>query len=79
MRKILDRKKVNFMIDQTTLKQLYQLIPAGERSNFVNESLKESIIKYGRRKAAEEMDKLADIGLNLSTKEFLKLRHNGLL
>ena len=78
MRKTLDRKKVNFMINRETLMQFYQLIPAGERSDFLNVSLKEAIINYGRRKASEEIDKLAKVlNLKMSTREIIKLKNYG--
>lgn len=74
----MDRKKVNFMIDQETLKKLYQLIPAGKRSDFVNESLKEAIVLFSRKKASQEIDKLRDVlNLKLSTEEIIKLKNYG--
>lgn len=81
MKKHLDRQKVNFMMSRELLIQLNQLVPAGERSNFMNEALEEAITRYGRKKASETMDKLAKSGAfsKLSTKEFLKTRHDGLL
>ena len=79
MKKHFNREKVNFMISKEILMQFRQLIPAGERSDFINEALEEAIIDYGRRKAIEGMRRLSEENLNISTKEFLKTRHDGLL
>ncbi len=59
--------------------QFRQLIPAGERSDFMNETLEEALIRYGRRKAIDGMRRMSEENLNISTKEFLKIRHEGLL
>lgn len=78
MRKILDRKKVNFMIGRETLMQFYQLIPSGERSNFLNTTLKEALINYGRQKASEQIDKFRkEWKLKLSTEELIQLKNYG--
>lgn len=69
------------MISKENMLQLKQLIPAGERSDFMDEALKEALIDYGRRKAIDAMNRMAESGefSKLSTKEFLKTRHDGLL
>lgn len=79
MVKKIDRKKINFMISKEIMMELKQLIPSGERSDFVNEALKEALIDYARRKAIEKMDKIAQQNLNISAAEFLKAKHEGLL
>lgn len=81
MKKYLDRQKVNFMMSKELLAQFYQLVPSGDRSNFMNEALEEYLTRYGRQKAIEAMDRMAESGefSKLSTKEFLKTRHEGLL
>ncbi|MEK7672900.1 MAG: hypothetical protein AAB373_03375 [Patescibacteria group bacterium] len=79
MAKTLERKKVNFMISKDILLEFNELIPPGERSNFMNSTLENALIQFSRRKASEEMDKLAAGNLKISTKEFLKTRHDGLL
>jgi ABC-type amino acid transport substrate-binding protein len=81
MKKNLNREKVNFMISKEILMQFRQLIPAGERSDFMNETLEEALTQYSRKKASEAMDKMVKDGVfaKLSTKGFLKTRHNGLL
>ena len=79
MIKHLNREKINFMISKELLVQFRQIIPAGERSDFMEKTLKEALIDYGRRKAIEGMRKISEENLNISTKEFLKTRHDGLL
>lgn len=80
MKKHSNREKVNFMISKEILVQFRQLIPSGERSDFVNDALEDAIIDYGRRKASEAMDKIAmESGRKFSTKDFLKTRHEELL
>lgn len=66
------------MISRATLMQFYQLIPSGERSDFLNTTLKEALINYGCRKASEEIDKLAKaLNLKMSTREIIKLKNYG--
>lgn len=66
------------MINRETLMRFYQLIPAGERSDFLNGTLKEALINYGRRKASEQIDKFRkEWKLKLSTKEIIKLKNYG--
>ncbi len=53
-------------------------IPAGERSNFVNEALEESLIRYGRRKAFEELDEFKKKHpLKMTSKQILKIIQDG--
>ncbi|MBI5753737.1 hypothetical protein HZA40_01170 [Candidatus Peregrinibacteria bacterium] len=78
MKKHLNREKVNFMISKENMMQLKQLIPAGERSDFINKTLEEAIKSYKRRKASEEMDKLsARLNLKMSTEELIKIKNYG--
>lgn len=73
-----DRKKVNYMIDRDVFNKIEQYVPAGKRSDFVNEALNEAIIQYGRRKASEEMDKLRKKAkISMTTEEFIKLKNYG--
>ncbi len=66
------------MINRETLMQFYHLIPAGERSDFLNISLKEALIQYARRKASEQIDEFRkEWKLKLSTKEIIKLKNYG--
>ncbi len=66
------------MINRETLMRFYQLIPSGERSDFLNDTLKERLIKYARSKASQQIDKFRkEWKLKLSTKEIIKLKNYG--
>ena len=78
MAKKLDRKKVNFMISKELLVELNQLIPSGDRSDFVNRTIKEALTRYSRQKAFEEIDKnRKNWKLKMTTEEILKLKNHG--
>lgn len=72
------RKRLNFMIDENILKGLNSLIPAGQKSNFINEAIEEKIIKYGKQKAFESIEIIrSNLKLNMNTKEILKAIKDG--
>jgi hypothetical protein len=78
MAKTLNRKKVNFMVDVTILGSLEELVPAGSRSDFINESLSRAILRFKKGKAVEGIRKLATKSkLKLSSEEIRKLRNYG--
>lgn len=78
MYKFNERKKVNFMIDKELLCKVQAVIPAGERSDFVNQALEDAIVKYGRIKASRAMDEFAKSHkITMSTEEFIKLKNYG--
>lgn len=73
-----ERKKVNFMISKEILKSLHQVIPAGERSDFVNEALEDALIDYSRKKAFEQIEKFRkEWKLKMTTDEIIKLKNYG--
>lgn len=72
------RKKVNFMINVTLLRDLVKCIPAGERSDFVNDALKESIVRYRRKKASAHIDVLRDrMKLRMTNAQIKKMTEYG--
>lgn len=72
------RKKMNFMIGEHIITQLQMWIPTGERSNFVNHALDESLRRYKREKAFHMMDELKEkMKIKMSTKEMIKLKNYG--
>ena len=78
MAKKLDRKKVNFMLTKEIRLQLNELIPAGERSDFINETLEKALLKYKRTKASVEIDKWRKkLNLHMTTEEIIKLKNYG--
>jgi metal-responsive CopG/Arc/MetJ family transcriptional regulator len=52
----LRRKRANFMFKATVLEELEELIPAGSRSEFVNDVVEEALIQFSRKKAFELID-----------------------
>jgi len=76
--KISSRKKVNFMVEKTVLKQLMLWIPAGDRSDFVNNVLGEALRAAARRKALEGIDALRDkYKIKMTTAEMIRLKNYG--
>lgn len=72
------RKRVNFMISLTLLEELEQVMPAGDRSNFVNEALEEKLIDFSRKKAFEQMEKSLKKQKKVhQNKDILKMIHEG--
>ena len=70
-----DRKKLNFMVDVRLVAELQQTIPEGERSNFINDLISDGLIRYKRRKAFTDMDRLRDeSNLRMSTEDLLNAR-----
>lgn len=73
-----DRKRMNFMIDVKLVKELEEVIPAGERSNFINGALNEAITQLSRQKAIEGLKKIRESNkVKLSNKEILELINYG--
>jgi len=74
----LDREKVNFMISKDVLAELKEWIPAGERSDFVNEALEEAVLDFQRRKASASMDAFREKNkLSMTTAEIIRLKNYG--
>ena len=74
----LDREKVNFMISKPVLLNLKSLIPAGERSDFVDDALDAALLQFQRKKAIEGMDAFRKkYKLTMTTAEILRLRNYG--
>ena len=68
------RRRMNFMLNVNLVDTLQQLVPSGERSDFINEAVEKALKCLSREKAFEEGTKLRD-RLNLkigSDEELLK-------
>lgn len=52
------RQRVNFSIKLHILKELENLVPNGQRSEFVNEALEGALIQFSRKIAFQETDAL---------------------
>lgn len=72
------RKKVNFMIGEDILVRFFHLVPAGERSDFVNGAISEKLKNKVRREASEFIDKFREEhNLKMTDAEIRKARNYG--
>lgn len=62
-------KKMLFVLDEEIKKDLNDLIPAGQRSRVINEALRKEILFLKRKKATEELLRLASRTQSVSAKE----------
>jgi metal-responsive CopG/Arc/MetJ family transcriptional regulator len=73
-----ERKKINFMVSKKLLEELSAFVPQGQRSDFVNEALKEALDLFRRRKSVENMEKLRqEMKITISNDELIKLKNYG--
>jgi hypothetical protein len=63
-------KRVNFMIEESLCRELSELVPAGKRSQVVNEALRKEL-EIIRRKAAISRLVSGSKGKRLSTREIV--------
>jgi predicted transcriptional regulator len=63
--------KVNLVLDDEVKEALDELVPAGERSRFANEVLRERLAMVRRRQAIEKLEVLRRAGPHVSTAEIL--------
>lgn len=69
-----ERKKVNFMVDSKVLTILNEFVPAGMRSDFVNEALNAGLTKFKKKKAAKG---IAGIKIKMNDEEIIELKNHG--
>ncbi len=66
------------MVKLRIIEGIEDLIPRGERSQFVNEVLEEALVRHRRRKAFKAMDKLREEGnIRMTDAEIRKYRNYG--
>ena len=66
------------MIDQIVLVEMKQLVPEGQRSDFVNNILHSALIEYGRRKAMEKINEFQKSEkITMTTEEIIKAKNYG--
>jgi hypothetical protein len=65
-------KRVNFLIEESVSKELAELIPAGKRSQVVNEALRKEL-EIIRRKVAISRLASGSKGKRLSTREIVSI------
>jgi len=69
---VLQRKRLNFMVDPSVAEELSQTIPSGERSDFVNNAIDQALIRFSREKAYEETKQLREkLNLKIGSDEKL--------
>ena len=72
------RKKVNFMVDLIVLDGLKNVVPEGQRSDFVNHALSEALVQFGREQAVENMKKIQKkLGASVATAELIDAKNRG--
>ena len=64
-------KRINFLIDESVSRDLAELVPAGKRSQIVNEALRKELDLIRRQKAISRLMKSTSKGKRLSTREIV--------
>lgn len=66
------------MIGKDILVEIKKWIPAGERSNFVNDTLEKALLRYRRGKAFQMIDELREKAkLRMTTAQMIRLKNYG--
>ncbi len=66
------RKRLNFMVDPFIAMELTQMIPSGQRSEFVNKAIEKALVQFSREKAYEETKELREkLNLKIGSDEKL--------
>ena len=65
-------RKLNFLIKETICRDLEMLVPAGKRSEIVNEALRKELDSIRRRKAAEELLASSSKGKKFSNRQIVE-------
>lgn len=52
------RRRVNIMLDVNLIDSLNELIPAGDRSDIINQAIEEKMTQLSRQKASEFMKEI---------------------
>jgi predicted transcriptional regulator len=63
--------KVNLVLDDEVKEALDELVPAGERSRFANEALRDRLALVRRRQAIQKLEALRRTGPHVSSAEIL--------
>ena len=65
-------RKLNFLIEETICRDLEMLVPAGKRSEIVNQALRKELDSIRRRKAAEELLASSSEGKKFSNRQIVE-------
>ncbi len=52
------RRRVNIMLDVNLIDSLNELVPAGDRSDVINQAIEEKMTQLSRQKASEFMEEM---------------------
>lgn len=77
----LGRKRVNFVIEAVVAKELNQVIPSGERSEFASRAIEKALAQFSREKAYEEtanLRKKLDLKIGSDKRLYKIIRENRL-
>ena len=64
-------RKLNFLIKETICRDLEMLVPAGKRSEIVNEALRKELDSIRRRKAVEKLHASSSKGKSFSNRQIV--------
>ena len=65
-------RKLNFLIEETVWRDLEMLVPAGKRSQLVNEVLRKELDSIRRRMAAEKLLSSSSEGKKFSSRQIVE-------
>jgi len=65
-------RKLNFLIEETVWRDLEMLVPAGKRSELVNEALRKELDSIRRRMAAEKLLSSSSEGKKFSNRQIVE-------
>jgi len=65
-------RKLNFLIEETVWRDLEMLVPAGKRSQLVNEALRKELDSIRRRMAAEKLLSSSSEGKKFSSRQIVE-------
>ena len=66
-------KRINFLIDRSVSEELAKLVPAGKRSQVVNEALRKELEIIRRKKAVSRLVKGTSKGKRQSTRKIVSV------
>jgi hypothetical protein len=65
-------RKVNFIIEERLCRDLEDLVPAGQRSRFVNQALRKELELFRRRKALDKLQAAPTVRKKFTNREIVE-------
>ncbi len=66
------------MVDQIVITEMQALVPAGQRSDFVNAALHSALLQFGRNLAVQKIDEFKMTHkLTITTEEIIQAKNHG--